>query len=138
MGWQMWYFGNPSAFFPVGGNSNPKRYFVNLYVRKKMKQLVKASLAVLLLAGLTGIASAQSLSSNDVYKTKCAGCHGPNGEGKPAMKIKPMKDYASMSETELTNVIENGKKGTPSMPAYKGKLTDAQIKDVVAAIKATK
>jgi cytochrome c6 len=103
-----------------------------------MKQLLKASFAVLVLAGLTGIASAQSLSSNDVYKTKCAGCHGANGEGKAAMKTKAMKEYASMSDAELTDAITNGKKSSPPMPAYKGKLTDAQIKDLVAAIKAAK
>jgi cytochrome c6 len=103
-----------------------------------MKQLLKASLAVLIVAGLSGIASAQGLAGNDVYKTKCAGCHGANGEGKAGMKTKAMKDYASMSDAELTDVINNGKKSSPPMPAYKGKLTDAQIKDLVVAIKAAK
>lgn len=103
-----------------------------------MKQLFKASLAVLVMAGLSGIASAQGIAGNDLYKSKCAGCHGANGEGKAAMKTKPMKEYASQSEAQLTDVITNGKKSTPPMPAYKGKLTDAQIKDLVAAIKASK
>lgn len=98
---------------------------------------MKKLLAVLIVAGLSSIASAQ-LASNDVYKSKCAGCHGANGEGKAAMKTKPVKDYASLSDTDLTDAITNGKKGTPPMPAYKGKLTDAQIKDLVAAIKAAK
>jgi cytochrome c6 len=99
---------------------------------------MKKLLAVLVVAGIASIASAQDLSGNDVYKTKCAGCHGAKGEGKAAMKTKPMKDYASLSEAELTDAITNGKKSSPPMPAYKGKLTDAQIKDLVAAIKATK
>jgi cytochrome c6 len=99
---------------------------------------MKKLLAVLIVAGVSSIAMAQGVAGNDVYKSKCAGCHGANGEGKPAMKIKPMKDYASLSEAQLTEVITNGKKGAPPMPAYKGKLTDAQIKDLVAAIKATK
>lgn len=103
-----------------------------------MKDLLKASVAVLILAGLTGVASAQSLASNDIYKSKCAGCHGASAEGKAAMKTKPMKDYASLSDAQLTDVITNGKKSTPPMPAYKGKLTEAQIKDLVAAIKAQK
>ncbi len=99
---------------------------------------MKKLLAVLVVAGVASVASAQSLSSNDVYKTKCAGCHGANGEGKAAMKTKPMKEYASLSEAQLTDAITNGKKSSPPMPAYKGKLTDAQIKDLVAAIKAAK
>lgn len=100
---------------------------------------MKKLLVLVVLAGLSSIASAQGLSSNDVYKTKCAGCHGPNGEGKPAMKIKAMKDYASLSDAQLKDVIENGKKDSkPPMPAYKGKLTEAQIQSLVAAIKAQK
>lgn len=99
---------------------------------------MKKLLVVLIVAGLSSIASAQGLSSNDVYKTKCAGCHGANGEGKAGMKTKAMKEYASLSDAELTDAITNGKKSTPPMPAYKGKLTDAQIKDLVAAIKAAK
>lgn len=96
-------------------------------------------LLVALIAGLSSIASAQSLSSNDVYKSKCAGCHGANGEGKAAMKTKPMKEYASLSEAQLTDAIENGKKDSkPPMPGYKGKLTEAQVKSLVAAIKAQK
>lgn len=100
---------------------------------------MKKLIVVAVMAGLSSIASAQSLSSNDVYKTKCAGCHGANAEGKPALKIKAMKDYASSSDAQLTDVIENGKKDSkPPMPAYKGKLTEAQIKSLVAAIKAQK
>ncbi len=37
-----------------------------------MKNLIKGSVAVLVIAGLTGIASAADLASNDVSKTKCA------------------------------------------------------------------
>lgn len=100
---------------------------------------MKKLLVLAVMAGLSSIASAQGLSGNDVYKTKCAGCHGANGEGKPAMKIKAMKDYASLSEAQLTDAIENGKKDSkPAMPGYKGKLTEAQVKSLVAAIKAQK
>jgi mono/diheme cytochrome c family protein len=100
---------------------------------------MKKLLVLAVLLGISSIASAQSLSADDVYKTKCAGCHGANGEGKPAMKIKPMKDYASLSDAQLTDVILNGKKDSkPPMPGYKGKLTEAQVKSLVSAIKAQK
>ena len=100
-----------------------------------MKKFTKASLAVLVIAGFAGIASAQDLSSNQLFKTKCAGCHGPNGEGKAALHTLPMKEAASKSEAELTKIIENGQ---GRMPAYKGKLTEAQVKELVSAIKAQK
>lgn len=102
-----------------------------------MKNVFKGSVAVLVLAGLTGVASAANLATNDTYKAKCAMCHGANGEGKAAMKTKALKEAASKSDAELTNIIDNGIPNT-TMKGYKGKLTDAQIKDLVAAIKSTK
>jgi cytochrome c6 len=102
-----------------------------------MKNVIKSSVAVLVLVGLTGIASAADLSSNATYKAKCAMCHGANGEGKAAMKTKPLKEAASKSDADLTKTIENGIPNT-TMHGYKGKLTDAQVKELVAAIKAAK
>ena len=102
-----------------------------------MKKALKASLAVLVVAGMTTIVSAADLSSNATYKSKCAMCHGANGEGKAALKTKPMKEAAAKSDAELTNIIENGIPGT-SMKGYKGKLTEAQVKELVTSIKATK
>jgi mono/diheme cytochrome c family protein len=70
-------------------------------------------------------------SGADVYKTKCASCHGAtgmadSGAGK-AMKVKPATDpdVKKMTEDEMIAVTTNGQ---GKMPAYKGKLTDAQIK----------
>ena len=40
-----------------------------------------------------------------------------------------------MSDADLTEAITNGK---GKMPAYKGKLSDAQIKDLVSYIKTMK
>jgi cytochrome c553 len=42
------------------------------------------------------------LAKDPNYKAKCAGCHGAHGEGKPAMKTKPLKDSAAKSDAELT------------------------------------
>jgi mono/diheme cytochrome c family protein len=86
--------------------------------------------AILVLAG--GISFAQS--GGDTYKSKCASCHGAagladSGAGK-ALKIKPVTDpeVKAMSEADMIKVTSDGK---GKMPSYKGKLTDAQIKDAV-------
>lgn len=78
------------------------------------------------------------LAKDPNYKAKCAGCHGANGEGKAAMKTKPLKESAAKSDAELTKAIENGTTTPPKMPGYKGKLTSDQIKSLVSAIKALK
>lgn len=100
-----------------------------------MKWLQRIALFSFFLAlALPQIANAQA--GGDTYKAKCAMCHGADGS-KTTMGSKALNsaDVQKMSDADLTAVIENGK---GKMPAYKGKLTDAQIKDVVAYIKTMK
>jgi cytochrome c6 len=73
-----------------------------------------------------------------VYKAKCATCHGPEGAGTtPAGKATKARDFCSdevkkENDEEWTAIIGKGKN---KMPAYDKKLTDAEIKDVVAYIR---
>ena len=70
----------------------------------------------------------------DTYKAKCQSCHGAEGTPNPGiakmMGVKPASDPAvkSMTEAQMIALTTDGK---GKMPAYKGKLTDAQIKDSV-------
>jgi cytochrome c6 len=95
-----------------------------------------ATFGILLLS--TGLMSLAQSSGGDVYKSKCAMCHGADGLGDtPAgksTKAHPFNspDIVKMSDTDLVAIVTDGK---AKMPAYKGKLTDAQIKDVVAYIR---
>jgi cytochrome c6 len=70
------------------------------------------------------------------YKAKCAGCHGADGS-KSMMGAKPLSgaEVQGMSDADLTSAITDGK---GKMPAYKGKLTDAQVKDLVGYIRTLK
>jgi mono/diheme cytochrome c family protein len=74
----------------------------------------------------------------DNYKSKCQMCHGATGLGDtPAgksMKVPPFNspDLIKMSDADLIAVTTNGK---GKMPAYTGKLTAPQIKDLVAYIR---
>lgn len=91
---------------------------------------------ILLAATLTAPAFAQS--GADTYKTKCATCHGADGlasspVGK-AMKVPSFKavELVKASDAELIAATKSGK---GKMPAYNGKLTDAQIKEAIAYIR---
>ncbi len=98
---------------------------------------MKKSLVVLAgLALASSFAMAGDLASNADFKAKCAMCHGANAEGKPAMKVAPLKDAAGKSADELTATITKGK--APKMPAFEGTLSADQIKALVADIKALK
>jgi cytochrome c6 len=73
-----------------------------------------------------------------VYKAKCASCHGPEGVGAtPAGKATKARDFCSdevkkETDEEWTAIIVKGKN---KMPSYDKKITDAEIKDVVAYIR---
>jgi cytochrome c551 len=92
--------------------------------------------ALLISLALSNIAFAQS--GADVYKTKCAMCHGPDGKKEnPGMGVKALTspDIQAKSEADLITSVSKGK---GKMPAYAGKLTDDQIKQVVAYVKTLK
>jgi mono/diheme cytochrome c family protein len=95
---------------------------------------------VLGLSLLSTTAGAQS-DGAALFKAKCAPCHGPDGKGQTPMgKAVKARDLGSEevqkeSDAQLTEIVNNGK---GKMPAYKGKLTDAQIKDLVAFVRTLK
>jgi cytochrome c6 len=93
--------------------------------------------AVSLVTFFAPLASYAQPSGTDVYTTKCQMCHGATGlgdtpAGKP-MKVRPFNapDVLKESDADLIAIIKNGKN---KMPAFAGKLTDAQIADSVAHI----
>lgn len=84
---------------------------------------------------------AHAQSGAAVYKSKCAMCHGADGKGdSPIGKSMKLRDLGSpevqkQTDAELIAVTTDGK---GKMPAYKGKLTEAQIKEVVSYIRTFK
>ncbi len=87
--------------------------------------LLAVSLATPVLAQNAGAA---------IYKSKCQMCHLADGSGNKGMKVPAFSPAAS--EASLIAATKDGVK--PKMPAYAGKLTDAQIKDVVTYIETLK
>lgn len=94
------------------------------------------SVAFFSLAVALAVPMAAQDKGADTYKAKCAGCHGADGS-KSTMGSKPLNgaDVQAMSAADIAADISNGK---GKMPAYKGKLTDAQINDVAAYVKTLK
>jgi mono/diheme cytochrome c family protein len=75
------------------------------------------------------------------YKAKCAMCHGPDGAGQTSMgknlKLRDLRsaEVQKQTDAELVKWIADGK---GKMPAYKGKLTPAEIDALVAFIRTMK
>jgi mono/diheme cytochrome c family protein len=86
---------------------------------------------------LSTSASAQG-DGEKVYKAKCTSCHGPDGAGAtPAGKATKARDFCSdeakkETDAEWTSIILQGKN---KMPGYDKKITDAEVKEVVAYIR---
>ena len=75
------------------------------------------------------------------YKAKCQACHGPSGTPSAGMaKMMGIKAISSPEMKKLTEaeMIKATTDGKGKMPAFKGKLTDAQIKDVVTYFRTLK
>ena len=74
-----------------------------------------------------------------LWAQHCVSCHGKDGSGSTAMGKKlGVKDYTkeqSFSDAEAANVIKNGK---GKMKAYKDKLSDADVKALVAYVRSLK
>lgn len=88
--------------------------------------------AVLILAGAAS-ASAQG-DAKDLYMSKCATCHGPDGTAKTAMgkKLKVQDAHAmvgKMSEEQMITIVTDGK--GQDMSGYGKQFKPEQIKGLV-------
>ena len=103
-------------------------------IHRIARNLLVVGVAIGLLLLASGRARAQG-DGEKVYKAKCASCHGPDGAGAtPAGKATKARDLCSdevkkETDEEWTSIIVKGKN---KMPSYDKKLTDAEIKEVVA------
>jgi cytochrome c len=99
----------------------------------KGEEDMKSGLPVIV--GLLLLAAASAWGAEDgaaLYKTKCSGCHGANGEGKPAVKAPALKGTQK-------DVVEHLMKGEstskpPHNKAMSG-LTEEQAKAIAEYVK---
>lgn len=74
-----------------------------------------------------------------IYKSKCATCHGADGKGQSPMgKKMNLRDLGSPEVQKQTDkeLYDWTAVGKGKMPGYKDKLTDEEIKALVAHMRA--
>lgn len=80
----------------------------------------------------------------DVYKAKCAGCHGADGKGSAAGKKMGAPEFSSAavqkaSDAELADFIENGGPQKKAMHAFANKgVTAPEAAKLAAYVKTLK
>jgi cytochrome c6 len=101
------------------------------------KQLTIASMTMIALL-IAAVSFAAAPGAADTYKSKCATCHGPDGKGQTAigksMKVQDLSsaEVQKQSDADLQKIVTDGK---GKMPAYKTKLSVADISSLVAYIR---
>lgn len=105
-----------------------------------MKSRFVAIAAVLILLAAYPVV-ATAASGAELYKSKCAICHGADGSGQTPMgKSLKMRDLRSdevqkQTDLELTKIISGGK---GKMPAFGQKLTNADVGALIVQIRTLK
>ena len=90
-----------------------------------MKKLLSGAAILSVLCLAASVSRAQdSASGEKTYKAKCAGCHGANAEGKPAVKSPSIK---GKSADEIQKEISTSPKHTSVK-----NLTPGEVKDLAA------
>jgi mono/diheme cytochrome c family protein len=114
---------------------------MNMFKEFSMTKTIR-TLAVLAAAVcMTGSMSFAQSAGEATYKAKCQMCHGANGAADTPtakmLKVMPVSspDMKKMTEAEMVTATTDGK---GKMPAFKGKLTDPQIKEVVTYFRTLK
>lgn len=102
----------------------------------QLQWVVWMAMAAAVVLFLPARASAQSAQS--LFNSKCAVCHGPDGSGSAVGKKMGVINLRSdevqkQTDAALIHEISNGVGKT--MPSYKDKLSEAQIKELVGYLR---
>jgi mono/diheme cytochrome c family protein len=98
---------------------------------------------VFTLAALAAFGLAIGLpAASDLYKSKCAGCHGAKGTtgGNANTNFAKKGLLNDVTDEQIFDAIKNGSKAKSikvgaRMPAYGNKLSDAEIKGLAAEVR---
>jgi mono/diheme cytochrome c family protein len=102
-----------------------------------MKSILRIA-ALSLAAGSLVTSTIAQQTGEATYKAKCAMCHGADGTGNtPIGKNMKLRSFKSPEDVKATDadLAKQTKDGVGKMQGYAGKLTDAQIQDVVTWIR---
>lgn len=86
-----------------------------------------------------GSARAQPAAAGDLFRKRCASCHGADGSGRPVRRSMPeipnftaASWQARHSDAQLLAGILDGKE---EMPAWRGDISEKQARDLVAYVR---
>ena len=106
-------------------------------ISKRASLLLTLS-AFALVIGISTFQAAEKPDGAEIFRGKCSMCHGVDGKGFAALKTPDFtssKWQDSVKDSEILNVIKNGKKDT-AMQGFADKLSEKEILAVLAQVRA--
>jgi cytochrome c6 len=95
--------------------------------------LLFVALAVLAVAWSSPGAAADRSNGRAIYEMHCVGCHGEGGRSiDPTVPSFANGDALFMMDSELLDRI---RQGNQTMPAFRGLLSDQEIRDVISYLR---
>ncbi len=91
--------------------------------------------------GATSVSNAVAAGGHDFQQFACAQCHGDRGQGGVSSTVPPLTAAGSIGVAELTHIINHGlgesaNPKQPYMPVWGAVISDRQVSDLVAYIRA--
>lgn len=111
-----------------------KQYLVDLATRTITENESPAQVASL--APQQNVQSSGGANSGaEIFRQRCAGCHGPDGKGTGTTGFPDLtvRTRAGASNQSISEVITNGKSGT-AMQSFRTVLTAVEIRDVASYV----
>ena len=110
-----------------------KKYVVDVAARSIRDAGMSASQAP---SQSTSAPSQSARPSADLFRQNCAGCHGADGKGTRSAGTPDFTDASVQTGLSDQQIVETIKRGKPGrMPAFSGKLSDAEIAQVVSYVR---
>lgn len=112
-------------------------------IPKRKLPFVEAWVHVAILVVAIAIAASPAAGQGDaagadVYKAKCATCHGQDGSGNTpvgkSLQVADLRSKAVQSKSDA-ELIQSVTEGKGNMPGFKGNITDDEIHAVVTFIR---
>lgn len=105
-------------------------------IQLKISALV-AACALFACACVAGKGASQTdAASRELFKSRCAVCHGEDGLGRQIgeMRAQSLKSESALAMTE-ERMVRWVRRGSGDMPSFAASLTDEQIRGVVRHVK---
>jgi mono/diheme cytochrome c family protein len=75
-------------------------------------------------------------AAGDLFRQNCAGCHAPDGKGTRGAGTPDFTNHSIQSGFSDQQIVETIRRGKPGrMPAWSGKLSEAQINELASYIR---